>query len=284
MTIARIAADQRRVEGVIERGPRAHPYWCSAMNSMRPRQTLRGNYRRIEDGLIYLAQKYGEQSPQGFPALDKTIERAQRYMSVRHKTLYNRYVRWAEMGVFERLFEDLTKTEGLREEIIVIDATHLKAHRTASSLKKAGDEPRLIGRTKGGLNSKLHAICDVQGRPVRLLLTEGQCSDFKGAKILLPNLPQASALIGDKGYDSNQIRQALSYKEITPCIPPKKNRKAPIDCCKKLYKKRHPIENLFAKLKDWRRSATRYERCAHTSRSAIYIRNNHILAMSPESR
>jgi len=62
---------------------------------------------------------------------------------------------------------------------------------------KRGALPRLIGRTKGGLNSKLHAVCDGEGRPVRLLLTEGQQSDHKGAATLLPELPVAKEILGD---------------------------------------------------------------------------------------
>ena len=112
---------------------------------------------------------------------------------------------------------------------------------------------------------------DNLGRPVRLLLTEGQRSDFKGADVLLKDLPKAQNLIGDRGYDSNKIRNLLAEQQIAPCIPPKKNRKETIDYCKATYKTQHRVENLFAKLKDWRRIATRYDRCAHTFRSAIYL-------------
>jgi transposase len=90
-----------------------------------------------------------------------------------HKTLYNRFVRWSRMGVFDRIFAALA-AEGDAPECLMIDSTHLKAHRTAASLLKKGLFPGCIGRTKGGLNSKLHAVCDGQGRPVVLLLTEGQ--------------------------------------------------------------------------------------------------------------
>ena len=117
------------------------------------------------------------------------------------------------------------------------------------------------------MNTKLHTLCDNQGRPVRLYLTEGQRSDFQGAEVLLKNLPKAETLIGDKGYDSDNIRNTLTDQGITPCIPPKRNRKKPARYCKT----RHKIENLCAKLKDWRRIATRYDRCAHTFRSAIYL-------------
>jgi transposase len=96
-------------------------------------------------------------------------------------------------------------------------------------------------------------------------------SDHKGAGIVLDKLPPATTLIGDRGYDSNSFRESLVAQGIEPCIPPKKNRKLPIEYDKTLYKQRHRIENMFAKLKDWRRIAMRYDRCSHTFFSAICI-------------
>ena len=121
------------------------------------------------------------------------------------------------------------------------------------------------------MNSKLHAVTDQDGKPLILLLTPGQVSDHKGATLMLPALPKAKSLTGDKGYDSDAFRNALMEKGIKPCIPPKKNRKIQHAYDKKLYKKRHKIENSFGWLKDWRRIAMRYDRCAHTFFSAICI-------------
>ena len=104
-----------------------------------------------------------------------------------------------------------------------------------------------------------------------LHLTAGQVSDHKGARELLPGLPNAAALIGDRGYDSNWFRGELAARDIEPCIPGRKNRRQHVDYDKTLYKQRHKIENMFAKLKDWRRIATRYDRCAHTFLSAIRL-------------
>ena len=114
-------------------------------------------------------------------------------------------------------------------------------------------------------------MCDDVGRPIILLLSEGQMSDHKGARMILNALPQASSLIADKGYDSNWFRAALIERGIKPCIPPKKERKVQLAYDKTLYRTRHKIENMFGKLKDWRRIATRYDRCAHTFFSAICI-------------
>ncbi len=134
-----------------------------------------------------------------------------------------------------------------------------------------GDVPRRIGQTKGGLNSKLHAVCDGQGRPVVLLLSEGQMSDYKGARLIVDALPPAKWLLADRGYDADWFRDALREKGIKACIPAKKNRKQKIKFNGKLYKQRHKVENMFGKLKDWRRVATRYDRCAHTFFSTICI-------------
>jgi len=96
-------------------------------------------------------------------------------------------------------------------------------------------------------------------------------SDHKGARLVLDVLPPAATLIADRGYDSAWFRQALTVRGIEPCIPSSKSRKVPYPYDKLLYRQRHKVENLFAKLKDWRRVATRYDRCAHTYFSAICI-------------
>lgn len=96
-------------------------------------------------------------------------------------------------------------------------------------------------------------------------------SDHKGARLMLDALPPVASLLGDKGYDSDWFRKALADRGITPCIPPTRIRKQPIDYDKILYRQRHRIENMFGKLRDWRRLATRYDRCAHTFFSATCI-------------
>ncbi len=135
------------------------------------------------------------------------------------------------------------------------------------------------------MNSKLHAICDSEGRPRRLFLTAGQVSDFIGAAAFLSTLPPSKALLEDKGYDADWLRAALDDREVEavfgvfdppdqiliPQTPSKSNRKIQIPHDRALYRKRHKIENMFGKLKDWRRIHTRYDRCAHAFLSAICI-------------
>ena len=97
------------------------------------------------------------------------------------------------------------------------------------------------------MNSKLHAVCDGQGRPVIMLLSEGQMSDYKGAALIIDALPPARELLGDKGYDADWLRQALAERGIKACIPSGSNRKTPIEHDRVLYRQRHKIENMFGR-------------------------------------
>ncbi|MCW0047832.1 IS5 family transposase [Brevundimonas sp. BT-123] len=188
-----------------------------------------------------------------------------------HKTLYNRWKPWSEAGVFVRMMEGLSGAQTERRTVM-IDATYLKAHRTASSLAgKKGGLGRLIGRTKGGMNTKLHAVTDVNGRPISLFMTAGQVSDYIGAAALVDSLPRAQWLLGDRGYDADWFRDALQARGIKPCIPGRKSRTEPIRYDKRRYKRRNRIEIMFGRLKDWRRVATRYDRCPTVFLSAIAL-------------
>ena len=104
-----------------------------------------------------------------------------------------------------------------------------------------------------------------------MLLSEGQMSDYTGAALMIDALPPARQLLADKGYDADWFRRALAERGIMACIPSKSNRKSPIEHDRELYRHRHKIENMFGRLKDWRRIHTRYDRCAHTFMSAICI-------------
>ena len=114
-------------------------------------------------------------------------------------------------------------------------------------------------------------VCDSIGRPIRTLLTSGTISDYAGAAYLLPTLPSTRTLLADRGYDAEWIRSFLRNQGCTPCIPSRKNTTAQEYYDKKQYRQRYKIENMFSRLKDWRRIAMRYDRCAHTFLAAIHI-------------
>jgi transposase len=130
---------------------------------------------------------------------------------------------------------------------------------------------RLIGRTKGGINTKLHAVTDAEGRPIRFLMTAGQVSDYTGAEALPGSLSKADWLLADRGYDADWFREALKDKRIKPCIRGRKSRAKPIKHDKRRYRRRNRIEIMFGRLKDWRRVATRYDRCPKVCLSAAAL-------------
>ena len=121
------------------------------------------------------------------------------------------------------------------------------------------------------MNTKLHAICDSQGRPLNLFVTAGQVSDYVGARALVSRLPRVHWLLGDRDYDTDWFRETLKDKGIRACIPGRKQRKKPVKNDKRRYKRRDRIEIMFGRLKYWRRVATRYDRCPNVFLSAIAL-------------
>ena len=120
---------------------------------------------------------------------------------VPHKTLYNRFIRWSRLGVFDRIFASLAG-EGSPPERIMIDATHLKAHRTSASLLKKGLFPVVSAEPRVELNSKLHAVCDQEGRPLVMMLSERADERPQGGS------PHAGRSSGRRGLAGRQgIRQ-----------------------------------------------------------------------------
>ena len=128
-----------------------------------------------------------------------------------------------------------------------------------------------IGQTRGGRNSKVHALCDVKGRPCVLMITPGNVHDMKVAKACIAAMPPSAELVGDKGYDSNDLRAWLAERGTTAVIPSKRNRKVQLDCDPKIYKQRNVIERMFCRFKDWRRVATRFDRNIKTFMATIAI-------------
>ena len=104
-----------------------------------------------------------------------------------------------------------------------------------------------------------------------LFVTAGQVSDCIGARALLSRIPNADWLLGDRGDDADWFRGALQNKEMRACIPGRKQRQTPVRHDKRRYTRRNRIEIMFGRLKDWRRVATRYDRCPNVFLSAIAL-------------
>jgi transposase len=136
--------------------------------------------------------------------------------------------------------------------------------------KKVGDD-QAIGRSRGGLSTKIHTLVDALGNPVGFHLTGGEAHDLVGADHLIPTM-QAETLIADKAFDADQrVIDPLTAAGKQVVIPPKSNRKRPRSFDKHLYKERHLIENFFARLKQYRAIATRYDKTARNFLAAVYL-------------
>jgi transposase len=116
-----------------------------------------------------------------------------------------------------------------------------------------------LGRSRGGLSTKIHAAGDALGLPVRLIGTPGQRHDIAFAHDLVEDI-DAEALLADKGYDANHLVEKIEQKGAQAVIPPKRDRKIQRPYDIELYKERNRIERFFNKLKQFRRVATRYDK------------------------
>ena len=129
------------------------------------------------------------------------------------------------------------------------------------------------------MSTKLHATCDALGNPTSFHLTPGHASDLAGADALLPDLVQhVHALLADRASDAQErVLAVLEQAGVTIVIPPKANRHPPRPYDKDLYQARHLIENFFAKLKQYRALATRYDKRAVSFLGALYLAASVIL-------
>ena len=146
--------------------------------------------------------------------------------------IHRRFSRWAVRGVWERLLEFMAADAD--NEYAMIDATIMRAHQHSAGAKKTGED-QAIGRSKGGLSTKVNVIVDALGNPLKIVLTAGQVHDLTGADALLPGM-KAEALLADKAYDADaRVIEPLEAAGKTAVIPPKKNRIVPRQYDKVLY-------------------------------------------------
>ncbi len=121
------------------------------------------------------------------------------------------------------------------------------------------------------MSTKIHTIVDALGNPTGFFLTGGQAHDLIGADHLLPDM-DADTLIADKAFDADKrVIELLAAAGKATVIPPKANRKVARDYDRDLYRARHLIENFFAKLKQFRAIATRYDKTAQNFLGAIHL-------------
>lgn len=192
-------------------------------------------------------------------------------------SVYHRWRRWCLRGWWELIFEALRP--GLPVDgLLLLDSTTCKAHRAASGAADSTPSAAALGRSRGGLCSKLHACADGAGRVLRLIASPGQHADLRYARALASGIPACDAAL-DRGYVSTALRAAFAAEGCTVHTPPKRGMVDPPAWDPKLYARRHRIENLFSSLKDWARIAFRRDKTrsswmgfAHLAATMINLR------------
>lgn len=185
------------------------------------------------------------------------------------KSVYSAFRRWTGNGLWQALLTKLS-AQHRDDEYLMIDSTSSRVHQHAAG-PVGGHLAHAMGRSKASLSTKIHLACDALGYPLGFILTGANVSDFDQCKPLLnSHLQKNSFAIMDKGYDSDAIRAYVNQLGGIAVIAVNSSRaqKPPFD--QHLYRERHRIENLFARLKAFRRIATRYEKL-HATFAAMLL-------------
>lgn len=181
-------------------------------------------------------------------------------------TIHGWHSRWAREGLWGRLMEVFARK--VRGRVRLVDGTHVLVHQCAAN--PAGEADQAMGKTRGGRNTKLMALTDVQGRLMSAALVEGQAYEGHHVVKLLKHGDNLR-IVGDKGFDDDKLRAFLRALGHRPCFPTKKNRKLKISVPKSLYRKRYRVENFFGRLKRWGCTATRRDKLAQNFLSLIHF-------------
>ena len=171
------------------------------------------------------------------------------------RSVYTRWRRWVRAKLWARVLAALAAHHD--PETYAVDATYVRVHADGTRAR-GGYAAQAVGRSRGGLTSKIHLLTDALGNPVRFVITGGERNDVTQAPALLP--PGTGAhVVCDRGYDADWWRERLRAAGHVPVVPGRRSRLVQPAYDEHLYRARHLVENCFARLKSARRLATRYE-------------------------
>src|ERR1700716_593130 len=180
-------------------------------------------------------------------------------------SIYSRFRDWVRADVWTRLFEAVSDEPDM--EYAMVDATIVKVHRHGQGAKGG---LQAIGRSKGGMTTKVLALTDALGNLVRFVLLPGQRYDTVGIAPLIEGI-EFGALIADKAFDSNDIVANLNERGAKIVISQHPRRSVPLQIDTEMYKWRHLIENFFCKLKEFKRIAMRADKTDNSFRAMIHL-------------
>jgi transposase len=186
-------------------------------------------------------------------------------------TVWRRFARWRDAGLFELLFEAFARCGAADERVQMLDGTVVRAHQHAAG-GVHGCEAEALGRSRGGFSTKIHLRCDGRGLPLAIVLTPGQRHEARAFGDLVEGLARSTrCVIGDVGYDADAIQEALLLRGILPVIPPNPVRRERVALDRDFYRFRNKIERLVNRLKQFRSVATRYDKTAPSFLSFVHI-------------
>lgn len=183
-----------------------------------------------------------------------------------YHTVYNNFREWSQEGVIAKIFEKFAPNQQETSQI-QIDATYVKAHQ---ELKK-GVLGKAIGKSNGGLTSKIHTVTDGNGQAMNFIITGGNTHDCTQAKNLINSIIHKDMyILADRSYDANKIIEYITFNSAIAVIPSRKNRKVQRNYDKEVYKNCNQIERFFNKPKQFRRIATKYDKLSSSFLSLIF--------------
>ena len=182
------------------------------------------------------------------------------------KSVHTRFLRWSKRGVWKHVLDALAVD--VDDELAIVDASIVRVHQDAAGGKKTGSE--CIGRSRGGPSTKIHVVVDALGNPTKVALTEGQVHDVTQASEMLKDA-LSTAVLADKGYDSNAVVARIEAQGSQAVIPPRRGRRVERPYDRHLFKSRFLVEHFFARIKRCRRVATRYEKLAVTFLAMVLL-------------
>ena len=182
-------------------------------------------------------------------------------------SVYSRWRRWCALGLWQEILRLLS--QHAVGHVRFVDSSHIKLHQFGTN-PAGGQSAQAIGRTKGGLNTKLCALVEGQGRLISAALAPGQMYEVEAAAPLLDTLKNV-LLVGDKGFDADALRSKLLAQGCLASIPPRSGRCYPSWYHRGYYRQRHKIENFFQRIKIHKRISTRYEKLAITFLNFVFV-------------
>lgn len=140
-----------------------------------------------------------------------------------------------------------------------------------------------MGRSRGGLTTKIHALVDAEGRPIRLKLTEGQAHDGRSAADMFETIAAGNILLADRAYDSDALREEMAGRGAWANIRTMPNRVKTFPFSGWVYRQRNAVERFFNKLKHFRAIATRYDKRDDNFLASVHLASIRIWLRTYES-